>query len=114
MYLYGYLPHLLLTAMKVHIPTPLRQYAGKQATVEVTGATVGDALQQLISQYADLRRHLYTDEGKLRAFVNVYVNDEDIRYLLKEQTPVKDVDTLSIVPSIAGGSFVDSEMTLSQ
>ena len=100
--------------MKVHIPTPLRQYAGKQATVEVTAATVGDALQQLIAQYSDLRRHLYTDEGKLRAFVNVYVNDEDIRYLLKELTPVKDADTLSIVPSIAGGSFANLAMTLSE
>jgi len=64
---------------------------------------VGEALSGLTSQYADLRRHLYTDDGKLRAFVNVYLNDEDIRYLQKENTPVQDGDTLSIVPSIAGG-----------
>jgi len=88
---------------KVHIPTPLRQYAGKQATVQVDGATVADALTSLISQHPDLRRHLYTDDGKLRAFVNVYLNDEDIRYLEKEATPVRDSDTISIVPSIAGG-----------
>src|SRR5215831_6692443 len=68
-----------LENMKVHIPTPLRQYAGKNATVSVKGATVAEALANLTAQYGDLRRHLYTDDGKLRAFVNVYVNDEDIR-----------------------------------
>jgi adenylyltransferase/sulfurtransferase len=89
---------------KILIPTPLRQYAGKQDSVELAGATVGDVLQSLTSQYGDLRRHLYNDEGKLRSFVNVYVNDDDIRYLNKEATPLKDGDTVSIVPSIAGGS----------
>jgi sulfur-carrier protein adenylyltransferase/sulfurtransferase len=89
---------------KVLIPTPLRQYAGKQDSVQLTGATVGDVLNSLTGQYADLRRHLYNDEGKLRSFVNVYVNDDDIRYLEKEATPLKDGDVVSIVPSIAGGS----------
>jgi sulfur-carrier protein adenylyltransferase/sulfurtransferase len=89
---------------KILIPTPLRQFAGKQDSVELAGATVGEVLHSLTSQYGDLRRHLYTDEGKLRSFVNVYVNDDDIRYLEKEATPVKDGDTVSIVPSIAGGS----------
>jgi len=89
---------------KILIPTPLRQYAGKQDSVHLQGATVGEVLQSLTSQYADLRRHLYTDEGKLRSFVNVYVNDDDIRYLNKEATPLKEGDTVSIVPSIAGGS----------
>jgi adenylyltransferase/sulfurtransferase len=89
--------------MKVHIPTPLRQYAGKRAAVDVNGGTVEDALANLVSQHHELRRHLFTDDGKLRSFVNVYVNDEDIRYLQKERTPVKEDDTLSIVPSIAGG-----------
>jgi molybdopterin converting factor small subunit len=88
---------------KIHIPTPLRQYAGKQAAVEVKAVTVGQALTGLVSQHPDLRRHLYTEEGKLRAFVNVYLNDEDIRYLQKEETPVKEGDNISIVPSIAGG-----------
>ena len=88
---------------KILIPTPLRQYTGQNNTVEVTGATVGEALGALTSQYGDLRKHLYSDEGKLRNFVNVYLNDEDIRYLAKDATPVKDGDTLSIVPSIAGG-----------
>jgi molybdopterin converting factor small subunit len=88
---------------KIHIPTPLRQYAGKQAAVEVSAATIGEALSGLITNHPDLRRHLYTDEGKLRAFVNVYLNDEDVRYLQKDATSVKDGDSISIVPSIAGG-----------
>jgi adenylyltransferase/sulfurtransferase len=85
------------------IPTPLRAYTGKQDTVQVPGATIGEALQALTTQYADLRQHLYTPEGKLRSFVNIYVNDEDIRYLQKEATPLKAGDTVSIVPSVAGG-----------
>ena len=89
---------------KILIPTPLRQYVDNKDTVEVTGATVGEALTGLTSQFPDLRRHLYNDEGRLRSFVNVYVSDEDIRYLNKDATPVKDGDTISIVPSIAGGS----------
>jgi MoaD family protein len=88
---------------KIHIPTPLRQYVGKQTTIEVGASNVGDALNRLVSQHPDLRRHLYTEDGKLRAFVNVYLNDEDIRYLQKEATAVKDSDNISIVPSIAGG-----------
>jgi adenylyltransferase/sulfurtransferase len=89
---------------KILIPTPLRQFAGKHDSVELPGATVGEVLKSLTTEYADLRRHLYNDEGKLRSFVNVYVNDDDIRYLNKEATPLKDGDTVSIVPSIAGGS----------
>jgi molybdopterin converting factor small subunit len=88
---------------KILIPTPLRQYAGKQAVVDAKGGTVAEVLSSLIGQHPDLRRHLYTDEGKLRAFVNVYLNDEDVRYLQKEATAVKDSDSISIVPSIAGG-----------
>ncbi|HXY49045.1 MAG TPA: ubiquitin-like small modifier protein 1 [Terriglobales bacterium] len=88
---------------KVHIPTPLRQYAGKQPAVEVKAGSVADALSDLVAQHPDLRRHLYTEDGKLRSFVNIYLNDEDVRYLQKEATPVKDSDTISIVPSIAGG-----------
>jgi molybdopterin converting factor small subunit len=89
--------------MKILVPTPLRQYAGKQAAIEVPAATVGEALTALTSTYPDLRKHLYSDEGKLRAFVNLYLNDDDIRYLQNDATAVKDGDTLSIVPSIAGG-----------
>jgi adenylyltransferase/sulfurtransferase len=89
--------------MKIHIPTPLRPYAGKQDTVEIKASTIGEALTNLVSQHPDLRRHLYTDDGKLRAFVNVYLNDQDVRYLQKEATAVKESDSISIVPSIAGG-----------
>jgi molybdopterin converting factor small subunit len=89
---------------KIHIPTPLRQYAGKQSTVEVKAATVAEAMTALLAQHPDLRRHLYNDDGKLRTFVNLYLNDEDIRYLQKEATEVKDGDNISIVPSIAGGA----------
>ncbi len=89
---------------RVLIPTPLRPFTGKQDVVEVSGATVGDLLADLTRQFDGLKKHLYTDEGRLRSFVNIYVNDEDIRYLQKEQTPVADGDTVSIIPSVAGGS----------
>ena len=88
---------------KVLIPTPLRQFAEKKDSVEVAGATVGDVMSALTAQYPDLRKNLYNDEGKLRSFVNVYVNDEDIRYMSKDATAVSASDTISIVPSIAGG-----------
>lgn len=89
--------------MKVHIPTPLRQYTDKQSTVDVSAATVGEALNKLTEAHPELKKQLFTEAGQLRAFVNVYLNDEDVRYLAKDQTPVAPNDTLSIVPSIAGG-----------
>jgi molybdopterin converting factor small subunit len=91
---------------RIQIPTPLRQYAGKQPAVEVKAATVGEALAGLVNEHPDLRRHLFAEDGKLRAFVNVYLNDEDVRYLQKDATTVGDGDTISIVPSIAGGNDV--------
>jgi len=90
-------------SVTVLIPTPLRQYTGKKESVVVEAKTVGEALQKLTGEYSDLRRHLFTDDGKLRNFVNVYLGDEDIRFLQKDQTPLNDTDVLSIVPSIAGG-----------
>src|SRR5262245_6492899 len=90
-------------AVKVIIPTPLRVYAAKKDSAEVSAQTVGEALGGLTTQFAELRKHLFTDDGKLRSFVNIYLNDEDIRYMAKEATPVKDGDVVSIVPSIAGG-----------
>jgi molybdopterin synthase sulfur carrier subunit len=89
--------------VKVVIPTPLRQYTGKSDSVVVEGRTVEEILQNLMSQYGDLRKHLYNEDGKLRSFVNIYRNDEDIRYLEREKTAVKETDVVSIVPSIAGG-----------
>ena len=88
---------------KILIPTPLRPYTDKQDAVDVSGATVGELLADLTAKHAGLKAHLYNDQGKLRSFVNIYVNDEDIRYLQKEQTVVKADDTVSIIPSVAGG-----------
>ena len=87
---------------KVKIPTPLRQYTAGNTEVEVGGATAGEALGNLASEHPDLRQHLYTGDGKLRSFVNVYKGDEDIRYLEGQDTEVADGDELSIIPSIAG------------
>jgi adenylyltransferase/sulfurtransferase len=87
----------------IHIPTPLRPFTDKKESVEVTGGTVGELLADLTTKHEGLRKHLYADDGRLRNFVNVYLNDEDIRYLEKEKTPVKPGDSLSIVPSVAGG-----------
>src|SRR5271154_2194491 len=89
---------------KVLIPTPLRQYAAKKDSVELSGATVGEVLSALTTEFPDLRKQIFNDEGRLRSFVNVYVNDEDIRYLQKDATPTAAGDTVSIVPSIAGGA----------
>jgi molybdopterin converting factor small subunit len=91
-------------AVKVLIPTPLRAYAGKQESVDLQAGTVGEALTALTSKFSELRKHLYGEDGRLRSFVNVYVNDEDIRFLQKDSTQLKEGDTVSIVPSIAGGS----------
>ena len=89
---------------RVLIPTPLRPFTGKQDVVEVSGATVGELLADLTRQFDGLKKHLYTDEGRLRSFVNIYVNDEDIRYLQKEQTPVGRRRHGQHHPSVAGGS----------
>ena len=88
---------------KVLIPTPLRQFADKHDSVDLTGTTVAEVLASLTQKFPDLRKQLFNDEGKLRSFINVYLNDEDIRYLGKDATPAADADTLSLVPSIAGG-----------
>jgi sulfur-carrier protein adenylyltransferase/sulfurtransferase len=89
---------------KFLLPTPLRPYAGGAATVEVAGRTVGGALESLVVRHEGLRKHLYDESGRLRSFINIYKNDEDVRYLGKDGTPVSDGDALSIIPSIAGGS----------
>ena len=96
-------------SVKVIIPTPLRQYTEKKDSIVVDGKTVDEVLRNLTAQYGDLRKHLYSEDGKLRSFVNIYRNDEDIRYLEREQTPVKETDVLSIVPSIAGGGGASND-----
>jgi molybdopterin/thiamine biosynthesis adenylyltransferase/rhodanese-related sulfurtransferase/molybdopterin converting factor small subunit len=90
---------------RILIPTALRQFTEQKDAVDVSGATVGEALSSLTAQYPNLRKNLFNDAGKLRSFVNVYVNDEDIRYLQKTETRVEGDTTLSIVPSIAGGAI---------
>lgn len=95
-------------AMRILIPTPLRQYTENSDAVEVEGATVDELLRALMDLYPALKKHLYTEEGKLRSFVNIYVNDEDIRYLEYGATKVTEKDVVSIIPSIAGG-FQDRE-----
>lgn len=98
-------------AITIAIPTALRQFAGGQSRIVVEATTAGEALEHLTAQYSDLRQHLYTDKNALRSFVNVYVNDEDIRHQSGPATPLKDGDTVMIVPSIAGGSTatIDAE-----
>ena len=89
---------------KVIIPTALRQYAGQRDEVELAGGTVGDVLNDLTAQYPELRRQLYTEDDRLRNYVNVYLNDEDVRYLKNTDTKVRDGDTIYIIPAIAGGA----------
>src|SRR5438477_11914115 len=93
----------------ITIPTPLRQFAGRQSEIQVDAGTAGEALDQLTTTHTELRRHLFNDQNTLRNFVNVYVNDEDIRHVNGPATPVKDGDTILIVPSIAGGAAVLDE-----
>ncbi len=92
-------------AVTIVIPTPLRQFADGKSEIEVEAVTAGEALNRLTTEYGELRKHLYNDQGKLRNFVNVYVGDEDIRHLDGEATPVPDGETIMIVPSIAGGNI---------
>jgi adenylyltransferase/sulfurtransferase len=91
--------------MTIFIPTPLRVYVGGKSSVDIEAPTVGEAMTALTQSHPELRHHLFTEDGKLRAFVNLYLNDEDVRYLpARNSTAVTATDTLSISPSIAGGS----------
>lgn len=91
-------------AVTIVIPTPLRQFTGGKAELEVSATTAGAALDQLTAAFPELRRHLFTEQNVLRNFVNVYVGDEDIRHLDGVTTEVKDGETIMIVPAIAGGA----------
>jgi molybdopterin converting factor small subunit len=88
----------------IRVPTPLRPYTGGAKEVDVSGGTVGAALQDLTARFPDVRRHLFDDAGGLRPYVNVFLNDEDIRALQAEATPLQSADRLMIIPSIAGGA----------
>lgn len=90
--------------MKVILPSALKQYAGDKSEVEVPGTTVSDVLDALAARYPELRRHIFSDDGRLRKFVNVFVNEDDIRHLeRREGTALTSKDVISIIPSIAGG-----------
>lgn len=95
-------------AVTITIPTPLRQFAAGESEIQVEAQTAGEALNQLTTTHSELRRHLFNDQNAMRNFVNVYVNDEDIRHLNGPDTPVKDGDTILIVPSIAGGNVTQT------
>src|SRR5438270_250339 len=96
-------------AVTVFIPTALRQFTGERAEIAVEARTVGEALDKVTGEHTELRRHLYGEQDKLRNFVNIYVNDEDIRATQRLETPLKDGDTISIVPAIAGGAATEKE-----
>jgi adenylyltransferase/sulfurtransferase len=96
--------------MQIHIPTPLRAYTDKQATVAVEATTVAEGLAALVAAHPAIEQHLYSPEGKLRSFVNIYLNDDDVRYLpSSESTPVSPTDELTIIPSIAGGNLCPAQ-----
>lgn len=90
-------------SLKVSIPTPLRRFTDGNGVIEVSGNSVASALDSLLERYPVLKKQLYTEDGRLRSFVNIYLNDEDIRYLQHANTTVQPGDMISIVPSIAGG-----------
>lgn len=87
----------------IRIPTPLRVYTGNQAQVSVQGSTIGEALDDLTAQHPELRPHLFNG-NELRSFVNIFIGEEDIRFLSGLETEIDDSDSLRIIPSIAGGS----------
>ena len=90
-------------AVEIRLPTILRQHAGGQATVQAQGETLGEVFEDLVRQFPNLAGKVVTEDGSLHKFVNVYVNDDDVRYLDKLDTKVKGEDTVSILPAVAGG-----------
>ena len=91
-------------SVTVRIPTPLRSLTGGQGEVKASASSVGELIEALEGQYQGLRARLCDDQGQLRRFINIYVNEEDIRFLQGAQTPLKAGDQVSIVPAIAGGA----------
>ena len=90
-------------AKKIRIPTPLRKLTNNEELIEVNAATIGDAIIELQLRYPGIQERLVDDQGEVRRFVNIYVNEEDIRFLKNRETPLKDGDEISIIPAIAGG-----------
>ncbi len=100
--------------MEVHvrIPTPLKKLAGEQDVIKAKGKTVGEVLQWLTETYPGLKERLRDEQGEVRRFINIYVNDEDIRFIQNLETPLKEGDQLSIIPAIAGGAYARRRVTL--
>lgn len=90
-------------SVKVRIPTPLRKLTHEQELVEVGSGTIGGAIAELQAKFPGIRERLMDDAGQVRRFVNIYVNEEDIRFLQNNDTPIKEGDEVSIIPAIAGG-----------
>ena len=90
-------------SIKIIIPTALRQFAENRDSVKLSGQNIGELLDNLMQEFPNMKKHLYSEDGKIRNFVNIYVNDEDIRYLEKSETRLKEGDVISIIPSVAGG-----------
>ncbi|MBI5638712.1 MAG: MoaD/ThiS family protein [Nitrospinae bacterium] len=90
-------------AVNVRIPTPLQKLTGGKGDVSASGATVKDVIDQMESNYPGFKEKLYNEDGELRRFINIYINEEDIRFLDSDSSSVKDGDTISIIPAIAGG-----------
>jgi molybdopterin synthase sulfur carrier subunit len=100
--------------MEVHvrIPTPLKKLTGEQDIIKAKGRTVGEVIQWLTETYPGLKERLRDERGEVRRFINIYVNNEDIRFIQNLETPLKDGDQLSIIPAIAGGSSTKRKVTL--
>jgi molybdopterin synthase sulfur carrier subunit len=100
--------------MEVHvrIPTPLKKLTGEQDIIKANGSTVGEVIQWLTDTYPGLKERLRDERGEVRRFINIYVNNEDIRFIQNLETPLKDGDQLSIIPAIAGGSLTKRKVTL--
>jgi molybdopterin synthase sulfur carrier subunit len=96
----------------VRIPTPLRKLTGEQDTLKAKGRTVGEVIQWLTETYPGLKERLRDEQGEVRRFINIYVNNEDIRFIQNLETPLKEGDQLSIIPAIAGGSSLRRRVTL--
>ena len=89
-------------SVKIIIPTPLRQYAENRDSVKLSGQNIGELLNNLMQKFPNMKKHLFSEDGQIRNFVNVYVNDDDIRYLENNATQLKEGDVISIIPSVAG------------
>jgi len=90
-------------SIRIIIPAALRQYAENRDSVNLSGQNIGELLDNLMQKFPNMKKHLFSEDGQIRNFVNVYVNDDDIRYLENSQTQLKEGDVISLIPSVAGG-----------